>query len=413
MDEVDASTIEAIITSYRKYSSWNHVAHVLGLDRTKLYRIRQRYDIDSHFKISDDDLLAVVSKVSEEHTLGGDKLVKGILHSTGKKVTRAKLRETLKEANPAAHELRTNNMPNNFERGAYFSPGTDKVWHIDVWLKLGMFGISVKGIIDGFSRNIIKVEAHTCNSGTVLAQFFMNVIQEKNRIPNHIRTDKGGEMRKIAMIMMILTGDTTANPVLVGLSTSNQKIERWWRDCRRFCLQLYKGMFHHLETLQVPNYPGKYYLDRSNKSHIFVIHYLFLNRINMSLKNFTEMWNNHRLRLPPQFHYNCPITGRLVKSWVPSIAYSDFPSNFSTKADTLLSRITNSDEYCSYLFDHPEEYDDDDMRAGLELSEARWLYSQELLTSVYNHFSPLSISNTTEECKERYIQVIDFINQYV
>ena len=49
-------------------------------------------------------------------------------------------------------------------RRQYKSKGPNYVWHIDSYDKLKPFGIAINGCIDGFSRNVIWLEANTTNT---------------------------------------------------------------------------------------------------------------------------------------------------------------------------------------------------------------------------------------------------------
>jgi hypothetical protein len=241
---------------------------------------------------------------------------------------------------------------------------------------------------------------------------------QKEGVPSHIRIDKGGENRKIALMMTILLDGVVDNPVFIGASTSNQKIERWWRDCRRYCLQTYKGMFEHFEALPIPNKPGNFYLQRYDKNHLFLLQYLFMHRINQSLEQFTATWNHHTLRLPPQFHHIHPLTGNITKSWVPETVYHNHPDNYTISPD-VLTRITDNNEYCSYLFEDDNDDDDDDddddndeiNYSGLEINDALWSHDPRILDEIYAFFLPLTIKDSIDDCVLRYKAVIDFINE--
>ena len=404
---MDNNLRDKIIDSYREHFSWAKVSIALNIKRRRLYNLRKRYLIDEEFKISNDDLFQEVSNVTAECPMAGSKLVLAHLQAKGIQVVRDRVRDFLKVVNPVAAEMRADRTLKNFTRGIYMTPGVNFLWHIDAWLKLVMYGISVKGIIDGFSRKIINVAAHTNNTATTLAKLFMETIQIEG-IPSHIRIDKGGENRKIALMMIILLESIVENPVFIGTSTSNQKIERWWRDCRRYCLQTYKGMFEYLESLPIPSRFGNFYLHRYDSNHIFLLQYLFMFRINQSLQNFRNMWNYHRLKLPESFHH-ISITGKISKSWVPENVYQNYPRNF-TIDQKVLERITLNNEYCNHLFHHDNnENDINDINNGLEINVALWTYDENILNSIYQRFQPLTLDDSIDECIQRYIRIINFL----
>ena len=85
----------------------------------------------------------------------------------------------------------------------------------------------------------------------------------------------------------MLTHSTTTNPVLVGSSVHNVRIERLWRDTFRCVLSVFYQLFHFLEET------GR--LDPSSEKDLYCLHYIYLPRINMAVRNFSEGWNNHAL----------------------------------------------------------------------------------------------------------------------
>lgn len=76
--------------------------------------------------------------------------------------------------------------------------------------------------------------------------------------------------------------------MIVGSSVHNQRIERLWRDLHRCATRLYYRLFYYLE------YQGL--LDLVNEYHLFALHHVYLPRINKSLLQFKEGWNNHSIR---------------------------------------------------------------------------------------------------------------------
>lgn len=323
-------------------------------------------------------------------------------------VTNTKLRSFLKEVDPDAHATRCERDASRFVRGIFISPGVNWCWHIDSWLKLCMYGIYVQGIIDGFSKYILSAVAHSKNNGTISATNLYDVI-EREGVPSHIRIDRGSENRKMAVMMLILLNGLERDPFFAGPSTRNTPIERWWRDARRYCLQLYKGMFEEFEsTSRRYGSVGAVYLEKMSTNHIYILHYLFLRRTNESLRNFISQWNCHSLKLPSQYHYTDGDSNVIKKSWVPLTIYRTYDRNFTYPPEMrLIDRIRNSEEYSSYIFGTHE--DDDD---GVEVNEALWTYPVELQNAIHTHFQPLVVLDSVDDCKSRYKNATDFVDRW-
>ena len=76
--------------------------------------------------------------------------------------------------------------------------------------------------------------------------------------------------------------------MITGSSTHNQRIERLWRDMHRSVTILYYKLFYFLEHHGL--------LNPLNEYHLWALHYVYLPRISVSLKEFTNSWNNHQMR---------------------------------------------------------------------------------------------------------------------
>ena len=74
---------------------------------------------------------------------------------------------------------------------------------------------------------------------------------------------------------------------ITGRSVHNSRIERLWRDVFQSCTVLFYNLFQYLEDQGL--------LDIDNHVHLFCLRYVFLPRLNQSLRMFQEAWNNHPL----------------------------------------------------------------------------------------------------------------------
>ena len=79
-------------------------------------------------------------------------------------------------------------------RRQYNGVGPNYTWHIDGYDKLKPYGICVNGCIDGFSRNIIWLEANcTNNDPKVIAGYMMEAVVNHGGCARRMRADRGTE----------------------------------------------------------------------------------------------------------------------------------------------------------------------------------------------------------------------------
>ncbi|KAL5505178.1 hypothetical protein EMCRGX_G006573 [Ephydatia muelleri] len=70
-----------------------------------------------------------------------------------------------------------------------------------------------------------------------------------------------------------------------GRSVHNQRIERLWRDLYVGVLDLYKQLFMYLESVHL--------LNPCNELDLFALHYVYTERINNHIAEWTDAWNRH------------------------------------------------------------------------------------------------------------------------
>ena len=152
--------------------------------------------------------------------------------------------------------------------------------------KLIRWRLVCHGGIDGFSRMIVYLKCSNNNRALTVYELFLVAI-ERFGLPSRIRSDFGGENHVVAQHMIHHRGHDRGS-MLTGSSTHNQRIERLWVDMYRSVTLLYYRLFYHLEQQGL--------LDVLNEVHLYALHYVYIPRINESLKQFQEGWNHHGIR---------------------------------------------------------------------------------------------------------------------
>ena len=259
------------------------VAEVLGISRKTLYNKIAAFpspeDFSKYSDITETQLDAVVRRVKQEHPNDGEVMIAGHLLKEGVRVQRAKLRRSIHRIDPAGVAKRRSVA---VRRRAYHVISPNEVWHIDGHHKLIKWRLVTHGGIDGYSRLITFLQCSSNNkSSTVLAAFSSAV--ETYGLPKRVRTDHGGENIEVWSKMMEEHGNDKC--IIVGSSAHNERIERLWRDVHRSVTVIYGNLFREMEAEGI--------LDHSNEVDLYCLHYVFIPRINDSLKSFLEGWNNH------------------------------------------------------------------------------------------------------------------------
>lgn len=169
-------------------------------------------------------------------------------------------------------------------RRKYRNPGPNYVWHIDSYDKLKPFGICINGAIDGFSRFMLWLEAHTTNSDPkLIGSYFCKTVGQGMLCPQKIRADRGTEnvyVEQMQIFFMHESGDPSPeNAFIYGSSNHNQRIEQWWGYYRKENAQYWMNLFQTLKD--TGSFTGGF-LDVS------LIQFCFMNLIQVGDKIFIK-----------------------------------------------------------------------------------------------------------------------------
>lgn len=163
--------------------------------------------------------------------------------------------------------------------------------------------IVIHGFINGKTRFVIGLRAHDNNRAQTVLDFFLEIINIHG-CPSRLRGDHGVENVKVAGYMEDAMGpnrgsyiwgrseafcDSIFSSSPVTRSVHNTRIERLWYDVTEGFGQKWKDFFYTLED--------DHGLDVSEPTHIWLLHWLFLDTINAEALAWAEAWNSHKIQL--------------------------------------------------------------------------------------------------------------------
>ncbi len=167
------------------------------------------------------------------------------------------------------------------------------LWHLDGWDKLKPYGFCVHGCVDGFSRRILWLEVASSNKDPkVVANYFLSTVQELGGVPRLIRSDKGTENTRIAVLQKMFRmndrdGLACDKSNIQGKSTANQRIEAFWSKLKQGGGGWWVNFFKDLRDSGI-------YRDH-DPLHRECLELCFMNVLRQELYSVAKLWNTKRL----------------------------------------------------------------------------------------------------------------------
>jgi len=268
--------------------TWSKIADMLGVSRWTISRRVSMYGLQSLTEFSslpDDQLDKLVKDYVLNHGEAiGQTYIAGYIKSLGIRVQRRRIRESLARVDPKNTALRWGIV---VSRRTYKVPWPNSLWHLDGHHSLIRWKFVIHGCIDGFSRRRIYLSCYSNNLSETVLELFLDAVKKDGGMwPSRIRVDKGVENVLVCDEMVQVRGAGRGS-FIAGPSTHNQRIERLWKDVFRCVCMSYYYTFYAMESSGM--------LNPDNHIHLFALHLVYVPRINKSLSQFMEAFNNHKV----------------------------------------------------------------------------------------------------------------------
>lgn len=283
------------------------IGHILGCSAKTVHRRIVEFGLSpliQYTAISDGELDALVEEFVANFPTAGHETLAGHLSTLGYRIQRCKIRDSLYRVDPWGVEQRSRRL---LHRRKYRVPGPNSLWHIDGNHKLVRWRIVIHGGIDGYSRIPVYLSASSNNCSETVLQLFLGAVA-KYGLPSRVRADRGGENVLVSDYMLRHPHRGPGRgSFITGRSVHNQRIERLWRDVFSSCTAPLYHMFYSLEDEGL--------LDPVDEVDLFVLHFVFIPRINQQLHSFKAAYCRHKLRTE---HNHSPL-----QLWTRGILVTD------------------------------------------------------------------------------------------
>nr|VWO99246.1 N/A [Ganoderma boninense] len=232
--------------------------------------------------LSDEQLDQAIAAILTTFPHFGRQMIAGNLRASGHRVPDKRIR---------ASYLRVRGAPAVFGqriivRKKYQVPGPNSLVHHDGQHGLIQWKFVIHCFVDGYSRFVTGIRAHTNNRAATVLTLFLDAIV-RHGCPSRVRGDHGTENLRVAEWMEEQKG--LGRGSYIWGRVHNTRIERLWYDVTRGFGLKWKTFFLDLER-----FCG---LDVDQPGHIWLLHHLFLQAINEDALEWAETWNAHRLHI--------------------------------------------------------------------------------------------------------------------
>ncbi|KAG6914284.1 hypothetical protein DXG01_001300 [Tephrocybe rancida] len=279
--------LEQAQTLHNLGASWTRVAEAMGTTRQTLFNHLREAGLTTarpaYSEISDDELDEEVAAISLDHPLGGSTIIHGHLRFLDIHVPIERVKESLQRVDAIGVLLRWNGV---ICRRVYKVQGSNALWHMDGNEKLRPWGFYVYGCIDGHSRLVIYLRCSNNKRSRTMESVFKGGV-EVYGWPSRVQADFGTENNRVEVIMIDKWG-AAHRAYLRGRSIHNVRIERLWRDVRRYALEFFRQIFLHLEQSGL--------LDMEEPAHRIVLYLVYEPQVQKQLDKTVASWNFHKLR---------------------------------------------------------------------------------------------------------------------
>lgn len=249
----------------------------------------------------------------------------------------------MKALDPIGVEFR---KAHRLQRRVYCAKGPNYIWHIDGYDKLKPYGFCIHGAIDGFSRKIMWLEVSDSNNDPrLVAKYYLDALSENRKAPRCLRCDAGTENSIVLLLQQFFRHNDTdhfagSRSIIVGKSTSNQRIERWWCTLRNQGLNRWINFFKDLRD------SGQY--DELDPLHCDNLKFCFMHLIQTDLDRIAQQWNVHHIR---------PQNNTATSFGKPDTMFF-LPAIFETR-DYGCIIDTRDVQVCKEMYSRPKRYSED------------------------------------------------------